>query len=523
MNEPEAMRTFGLWLCVLFVLSWAGCDVMHPATHSAADESKTALRDSSNAEYRSNAKVAYVILDGISADVLEQVATPNLDAIAAAGGYARATTGGEAGGYSQSPTASAIGYANVLTGTWANKHNVYTNAIRAPRYNYWSLFRLVKEQQPERVTAIYSSWIDNRTKLIGEGLPEAGDVSIDIVRDGYDVDTDSFPHDSAWVRGVDNHVARLAAESILSHGPDLSWVYLWYPDDTGHLYGDSEPYRESIRNADEQMGWIWESIRRRINERGEDWLVVVTTDHGRALPSGTGHGGQTPRERTVWFVTNSGELNGRFASTVRLDSIGNRAQAGPILHGQGVREWAMAYELQHTDLYPSVAHHLGIEIPEHIAAELDGAPFVGPVSVSGVEASLDASAALHVKWTPWQADGGHENNAGTGSIPMAQILAAFTDSATLGISDTYHQLAEVPLGNAEIRLNLLEAMPDSLRAEREQVRSALEGREELTIKIRVQGPHNGHNHWVILKRDTLISRLLGQSPQGQSPEGQSAR
>lgn len=81
-------------------------------------------------------KVVFIILDGIPAGEMEATSTPNLDKIAAIGGYARAYTGGEKGGPSQTPTISAVGYNSLLTGTWANKHNVWDNDILAPNYSY---------------------------------------------------------------------------------------------------------------------------------------------------------------------------------------------------------------------------------------------------------------------------------------------------------------------------------------------------------------------------------------------------
>ena len=89
-------------------------------------------------------KAVFILLDGIPADVIERVPTPALDAIAAAGGYARAHVGGELGGPTQTPTVSAPGYMSLLTGTWANKHNVRGNSNQSPNYDYWNVFRIVE-------------------------------------------------------------------------------------------------------------------------------------------------------------------------------------------------------------------------------------------------------------------------------------------------------------------------------------------------------------------------------------------
>ena len=102
-------------------------------------------------------KVVYVVMDGIPADYIERVHPATVFDVARHGGYARASTGGEIGGYSQTPTISAVGYMNILTGTWLNKHNVPGNSNLDPNYNYWSLFRIAKQQPAGRITVRYSS------------------------------------------------------------------------------------------------------------------------------------------------------------------------------------------------------------------------------------------------------------------------------------------------------------------------------------------------------------------------------
>lgn len=212
-----------------------------------------------------NRKAVFVIVDGVPADQIERLHTPAIFDIASKGAYGRAYTGGEIGGYSQTPTISAIGYTNLLTSTWFNKHNVGGNSNLKPNYNYWTVFRIAKEQPQPCKTAIYSSWTDNRTVLLGEGKEETNHLKIDIVKDGYDLDTIRFPHKEKdlHVFDYDEKVSLEASKSIREDAPDLSWVYLWYTDDAGHLAGNGAYFDEYVRKADAQVARIWEAVKYR--------------------------------------------------------------------------------------------------------------------------------------------------------------------------------------------------------------------------------------------------------------------
>ncbi len=288
-------------------------------------------------------------MDGVPADIVETVSTPNLDAIKALGGYARAYVGGAVGEESESPTVSAVGYASLLTGTWANKHNVFDNAVDNPDYSYWDVFRIAKTHNPDLHTALFSTWTDNRTKLLGDGIPEAGGYKLDYIFDGLELDTERFPEDEHGdsIRKIDALVADEAARYLSGYGPDLSWVYLQYTDDAAHWFGNSPEFAAAVRVMDSHVGLIWGSIRERVQRLNEDWFIIVTTDHGRDAHTGKDHGEQSERERTIWIVTNSQRLNKRFY-----------AMPGIV------------------DILPSIAAHLGLTIPPPVAVRLDGQSFI---------------------------------------------------------------------------------------------------------------------------------------------------
>jgi predicted AlkP superfamily pyrophosphatase or phosphodiesterase len=294
-------------------------------------------------------KVVFIIVDGIPADVIERTPTPVLDEIAAEGAYTRAYVGGTVGQASESPTISAVGYNSLLTGTWADKHNVWDNSVENPDYHYWDIFRIAKAYNPRLQTAIFSTWQDNRTRLLGDGIRAAGGHKLDFYYDGFELDTDRFPHDEAgdYIGHIDTIVADEAARYIREVGPDLSWIYLENTDHVAHRFGDGPEFASAVRTADEQVGLVWHAIQERRAKYQEDWLILVTTDHGRDLETGKDHGGQSARERTTWIATNSQRLNDRFRQSPAI-----------------------------VDILPSIATHLGLRIRRSVLKRLDGKSFI---------------------------------------------------------------------------------------------------------------------------------------------------
>jgi predicted AlkP superfamily pyrophosphatase or phosphodiesterase len=354
-------------------------------------------------------KALFIIVDGIPADVIEKLDPPALKAIAGTTGYTRAHVGGDRGAYNQSPTISAPGYNCLITGTWSNKHNVWDNDIAEPNYNYWTIFRTVVSVNPDLTTGVFTTWVDNRTKLVGDGLPQTGGIKLTYQFDGLELDTVKYPHEeqAMHIRKIDDAVADEAARIVRDSAPDLSWVYLEYTDDMGHQFGDSPEQTDAVLRADQQIGRIWESIRQRELNNNEDWLIVITTDHGRDSVSGKNHGGQSDRERATWIVTNGKELNDHF-----------RKDPGIV------------------DIYPSVCNHLKVSIPESVAQELDGVSFLGEVDVDDFHGYRQEGKII-LRWDRMNKSGEE----------YGEIFISNTNLFKTGSKDTYTRVDDVSLGN----------------------------------------------------------------------------
>ena len=272
------------------------------------------------------AKVLLIGIDGVRVDVLAEVDTPNLDALAASGTFTARTR-------TTTPSVSGPAWSSMLTGVWPEKHGVTDNSFDGRRYDEFPDFlTLIERVRPELGTfAVVDwqplGWLEGGGTAIGEA------VDVREVLDGYEL---------GWAE-ADTRSTGLAVRHISEANPDAMFVYLGDPDETSHETGSiGIEYRESIALADQHVGMMVAAIKARPMFDTENWLILVSTDHGRT--SDGGHGGDSPIEMTTFILV-----------------------SGPAAAIGGSRDSTFIVDVPVTALT-----HLGIPIPSDWA--LDGSP-----------------------------------------------------------------------------------------------------------------------------------------------------
>ena len=73
-------------------------------------------------------------------------------------------------------------------------------------------------------------------------------------------------------------------------------------------------YIEAIEEKDTQVGQMVDALKSRKNYANEDWLIMVSTDHGGL---GTSHGGPSEEERTIFIVANGERVKHQIITVLK--------------------------------------------------------------------------------------------------------------------------------------------------------------------------------------------------------------
>lgn len=169
---------------------------------------------------------------------------------------------------------SGPGWSSLLTGVWADKHGVDTNRFDKPHFErYPHFFARVKQAYPKASTVSIASW-----PPIGDKIVTAADFNR------------QPSHEELYVPG-DLESATIAAQVLRGGDPTALFVYFGQVDEHGHEFGFSPKVKEyvaAIERVDAHVGRVLEALEKRARYAEENWLVIVSTDHGGF---GKDHGG----------------------------------------------------------------------------------------------------------------------------------------------------------------------------------------------------------------------------------------
>lgn len=234
---------------------------------------------------RGTPKVLLIGIDGVRPDVLAEVATPHIDALVQEGWYtAEART--------TNPSVSGPSWSSMLTGVWPEKHGVTDNSFTGRDYaTYPSFLTRVEAARPELATFAALDWIPLAELLDDPGPVLPAVIDVREVVNGYDL---------GWAE-ADGEIAARAARHLSEADPDAMFVYFGNPDETSHRHASiGAEYRDAIALSDSQVGMVVDAMRARPTYADEDWLVLISTDHGRRADGG--HGGDSPEEMIIFIL-----------------------------------------------------------------------------------------------------------------------------------------------------------------------------------------------------------------------------
>ncbi|MBQ7294627.1 MAG: alkaline phosphatase family protein [Clostridia bacterium] len=206
-------------------------------------------------------------------------------------------------------TSTAPGWCSILTGQWGNVTGVTDNAV--PKSNdHLTLLTTLVEDGIADSTEFYTSW------------------------DGHFMDEDStyiyekqYCEDNKLPVGFnycddDNETYKKALKEIKSKNcADFIFPIFEATDHAGHDTGFSlynEDYTNGFEEQDILAKKLLNAVRKRANYKNEDWLIIITSDHGGF---NTGHGFITLQERMTFIVTNKAFTEKQIADGVGEGSI----------------------------------------------------------------------------------------------------------------------------------------------------------------------------------------------------------
>ena len=195
-------------------------------------------------------------------------------------------------------TSTNPGWCSMLTGVWADVHGITGNGV-VKSNDYLTLLTSLVEDGTIDSSAFYVSWdghfVDHNSVYILEKR-YAQDMGLNV--------------NFVDAKDDDGTKANILNDLVKPDCSDFIFSTLEYTDHEGHSSGftpDNPKYLAAFYDAEATGEELLTAVHTRETYAQEDWLILITTDHGGWL---TGHGGPTLEERITFIVSNQGEISG---------------------------------------------------------------------------------------------------------------------------------------------------------------------------------------------------------------------
>lgn len=219
-------------------------------------------------------KVLIIGIDGTRSDALQNANTPTIDGILTNSFFTYEA-------WHHGITISGPSWSSILTGVEYTKHGVKDNSYANSLFNIYPYFTTrAKSCLPDLYCVQITQWAAMSDHVYNDSWNKKI-----IVDDG----------------AGDQTVAKVQEEI---NNPDLDVLFAYFDevDLAGHSSGfspNNPKYIQAIESVDGHIGKILTALHNRINYANEQWIILLVTDHGGIF---TGHGGDTPVERKIWWI-----------------------------------------------------------------------------------------------------------------------------------------------------------------------------------------------------------------------------
>ncbi len=204
-------------------------------------------------------------------------------------------------------TISNPSWSSILTGVWGETTGVINNVFTPWTYDSWpTVFNQLETLNDAIETTTISDWD------VIAGIAGAGSDPVD-----NNVYYTQLAGDTNWFK-TDDLVGDATEAAIAAADPNVgNFVFSYFVgvDENGHMYGGASPeYAAAITNVDRNLAEILQAVSDWEGLTGEQWTILMVTDHGHQPQKGLGHGFQSPDETSTFVIADgpgfdSGAIN----------------------------------------------------------------------------------------------------------------------------------------------------------------------------------------------------------------------